>query len=719
MRKFAKISVVLGIVLLVLFIAVAGVLYAVVDTERIKTTLTDIVREETGRELAFQGEVGLSVFPWLGVELGPVSLSNAPGFGDEPFASVRRTSVKVKLMPLLSKDVQVSGVTIDGLSLNLARDKKGRTNWDDLTRAGSNAQAASETKSSTDASGDAGSEASGGIALAGLAVDGVNLTDAGITWNDAASGQNYKLTGTTLTTGPLALGKAFDFSFATTAEAAEPAMTGTLDMKARADLGKDFKEPSLSGLTLNASADGEAIPGGHVDVALGGDILVNLNTSTISVNKLKLKAMDVDVSGGVTVAKFDTAPVVNANLTFGQFNPKALMKALGLPPVETTDPAALSKASGSIEATATTDSATVRKLRLNVDDTALNGSASVKNFAQPAIAFDLRADSLDVNRYLPPSGDGPADGKGSPASDSSGKENAPAEDEMAGLPKEQLRKLNMDGKLHVGNLTVHKVRMKDLDVTVKAKDGLIRITPLTAGLYGGLFKTALTADMRTDVTRSALDLDFSGLLLGSVLRDYLGEDKVTGVAQAALKLSGSGEDWKCLARTLNGNGMVALKDGLFKGFQVVPDRVRQQAEANKPDMKDAKTEKQQPFKDISTSFTIKNGILSTSDTSLTADGLGGTGSGTVNLAAQTLDYRAVVDMTALPNIPFTIKGNWTDPDISLDTAAFLKGTVKTIITAPLKIGKGAGDVGGKIIEDIGSGIMGIFGGGKKKDEKQE
>lgn len=710
MKKFVKISAIVGAIIVVVFVAAAGVLYAVVDTQRIKSTLADVVRENTGRELAFKGDVKLSVFPWLGVELGPVSLSNAQGFGDAPFASVRSTSVRVKLMPLLSRDVQVGGVTIDGLSLNLARDANGRTNWDDLAKA-------AEGEAAAPSPGKDGAGEAQGLALAGLAVDGVHLTDAGITWSDAATGQRLTLSGANLDTGPLALGKPFDFSFVTTAQAAEPAVTGALEVKARADLGKDFKEPRLTGLDAKVSADGGVVPGGHVDVSLGGDIVVNLNTSTITVSKLILKALDLDVSGDVTVARFDTAPVVNAELSFARFNPRELMDALGLPQIETTDPTALEALSGSIAATATADSATVRKLALTLDDTRLSGTASVKHFAKPAIAFDLEADTVDVNRYLPPA-EAPGEKGDAPDTQKAGKGKAAKGEASSGLPKEALRALDVDGKLRVGSLTVHKVRVKDLDVTVKAKDGLIRITPLTAGLYGGLFKTALTADMRSDVTRSALDLDFSGLQLGSVLKDFIGEDKVTGVAQAGIKLAGVGEDWPSLARTLSGSGAVALRNGLFKGFQVVPAKVRKQASQSKPGMKTVSTEKQQPFKDISASFTVKNGIVSTSDASLKADGLGGTGTGTVNLAARTVDYRAVVDMTALPDIPFTIKGDWADPDISLDTAAFLQGTVKSIITAPLKIGKGAGEVGGKIIEGIGDGIMDIFGGSKRKNGNQ-
>ena len=132
-------------------------------------------------------------------------------------------------------------------------------------------------------------------------------------------------------------------------------------------------------------------------------------------------------------------------------------------------------------------------------------------------------------------------------------------------------------------------------------------------------------------------------------------------------------------------------------------------------------EKQQPFQNISASFAVKNGVVTTGDTSLAADGLGGTGQGMVDLSRGYVDYRAMVDLAALPRIPFTIKGDWTDPDIALDTVAFLEETARTLIKAPVNLGKGAGQVGqeiikggGKVLEGIGSGILDIFGGTKKE-----
>ncbi|BBD07230.1 AsmA family protein [Desulfovibrio ferrophilus] len=713
MKKIVKISAILAGVAVVLVVATGAVLYSVVDTERIKSELSDLVRSQTGRQLVFKGDVGISVFPWLGMELGPISLSNAPGFGDTPFAEIKRTNVKVRLLPLLSKDIQVKTLNIEGLSLNLERNKQGISNWDDLT----NSSAPAKTNSSqTPSSPPSDMDKATNLGLAGLAVGSVEISDANLTWSDAGNGQRASLSKMNLTTGPMALGQSFTFSFSTNAEAAEPPVSGNLSVTAEADLSKDFTTPSLRDVILKLAADGKPLPGEHVDASLAGDILIDLNTSSLKVLGLRLEAMGMKLNGDLQVEQFDTEPVVRTTLNFEEFNPKKIMQALDLPAVETTDPAALQQASGSIEATATTNSVTVKHLDMKLDETSLSGSASVFNFDKPTVQFDLKADTLNVDRYLPPEQKKKtAENDKKEAPDQTKKQKADTgKAKSSGLPKEELRALDMDGTLKVGSLVIYNLRLTDTSVTIKAKDGLIRITPFSAALYGGAIDTNISADMRSNTTKTNLDLGLSNFMLGGFLKDLIGEEKVTGVTNLSLTLSSIGEDWKTLSKTLNGNAKVALHDGVFKGFQILPESVLKKAKETDPQGREAKIKKQQPYKDITASFSIKNGIVSTSDTALAADGLGAVGSGLVDLPNKQIDYRATVDITALPKIPVTIRGNWTDPSISLDTVAFLEETAKGIINVPVNLGKGAGNVGKDLLKGIGTGIQDIFGGKKKE-----
>ncbi|MGD9340437.1 MAG: AsmA family protein, partial [Chromatiales bacterium] len=119
---------------LVLLLVVAAIwLFFIFDPNDFKQTLSDQVAEQTGRELTIDGDIGLSFFPWLAVELGPARLSNAQGFGDEPFVAIDGARMGVRLVPLLRRNIELDQVRLDGLRLNLAVNERGVTNWDDLS----------------------------------------------------------------------------------------------------------------------------------------------------------------------------------------------------------------------------------------------------------------------------------------------------------------------------------------------------------------------------------------------------------------------------------------------------------------------------------------------------------------------------------------------------------------------------------------------------------
>ena len=118
--------------LVVLLVAAVIVLPMVVDPNDYKDQIVDVVKKQTGRDLQISKDLNLSVFPWLGVETGGVTLSNHKDFGDQPFAQIEELGLRVKLVPLLSKQIEVDTLVLKGLNLNLVRNKQGATNWDDL-----------------------------------------------------------------------------------------------------------------------------------------------------------------------------------------------------------------------------------------------------------------------------------------------------------------------------------------------------------------------------------------------------------------------------------------------------------------------------------------------------------------------------------------------------------------------------------------------------------
>lgn len=108
------------------------VLPRLIDPNAYRDEIARAVAERTGRALTLDGDLGLSVFPWLGITIEGASLANAPGFGDEPMLAVQRAEARLRLLPLLAGRLEVGTIVLDGPRLNLARAADGRSNWQDI-----------------------------------------------------------------------------------------------------------------------------------------------------------------------------------------------------------------------------------------------------------------------------------------------------------------------------------------------------------------------------------------------------------------------------------------------------------------------------------------------------------------------------------------------------------------------------------------------------------
>jgi len=199
--KFVLIGVAAIVVLLVVAVAIVASTF---DPNDYKGVAANAFTARTGRSLKVDEDLHLTYFPWLALETGGVTIGSAPDFGGEaqPFATVRRVAARVKLLPLLSRRVEIGTVELEGLTLNLARDANLRGNWEDLlTAANGPAPAPADTEPST-------------ASINELAIEGVLIRDGNIYWRENTNELRYSVTGLSLTTGGIGSGEPLEFEAA-------------------------------------------------------------------------------------------------------------------------------------------------------------------------------------------------------------------------------------------------------------------------------------------------------------------------------------------------------------------------------------------------------------------------------------------------------------------------------------------------------------------------
>ncbi|MGB0750434.1 MAG: AsmA family protein [Gammaproteobacteria bacterium] len=282
---FKAIAWTLGLVIVVV-VAAPLIAVAVIDQATIKQEAAAWVKENTGRELTISGNIVPTVYPWLGAEVSGVTLGNAAGFQGTHFAKVENASVRVKLMPLLSGNVEMDTVAIDGLDLILERNAN-KSNWDDLTQV----RQTSESAGSSDTQ-----------AVGALALGGITLTNSAITWNDETQNQTAELKALNATTEAIDLKSiqipvTADFIF----QANQPELAGKLSVKAVVAQGASANTWSLTGTTLSVDTAGGALRDGKISATLSGDFRIDLDGQMVTFSNSKLHMQDVRMAASKAV----------------------------------------------------------------------------------------------------------------------------------------------------------------------------------------------------------------------------------------------------------------------------------------------------------------------------------------------------------------------------------------------------------------------------------
>ena len=664
MNKVLRLVGILVGLLVAVVVLAALILPQVINTEKIRDEIAAQVKAKTGRDLVISGDIGWSVFPWLGVEIGETQLSNAEGFGDAPFARIGAVQARVKLLPLLRKEVEMSTLVLDGLQLNLAKDKNGRTNWADLLPDETKAPAKTE-------------QGEGALPLAALAIGGVEIRDAQLSWDDRAAGSQQRIEDLNLTVGAIRVGDPVDLKLAFVAKGGQPPMTTQVDLTGQIALSESFQQIDVRDLKVDLKAEGANLPQGKLAAQLSSQLAVDLDQQTLSLTDLLVTVLDLKLRGQAqgTGISGDNAQFTGS-LQMEEFTPRDLLKRLGHELLQMSDASVLGKAKADFAFQATSSSASLSDLKVTLDDTAITGTAGVRNFSNAAINFDLLVDGIDLDRYLPPQKPGEVKAAPTPAEAAAGG--------AAALPVETLRGLNLNGTLKIGQLKAYQIRSTDIRVTLSAKDGLVRVAPASAKLYQGSYNGDVTLDVRGKAPRIALDEKVAGVQAGPMLTDMLGSTKLTGTANLAVKLKAEGNDATAMRKTLNGTTNFALTDGVIKGLDVLGE-IRKAYALIRGKPQPAATPDQTEFSALTGTATITNGLVNNQDLLAKSPLLQMQGKGTADLVSEKLDYRisaTLVDslegkgeLTGRP-IPVRITGSFDAPKVSVDLEQALKQEVQ-------------------------------------------
>ncbi|MEP1229706.1 MAG: AsmA family protein [Litorimonas sp.] len=126
MKKIIIAIIGLAIILLAAVFIIPSLVPSSVYKDKIQAQLS----QELGRDIRINGDVKLSTFPVVKAKTGSIEIDNPEGFSRKEFVSLEGLEARVKLLPLLSKRVEISRFTLEQPRIHLERRADGRANWE-------------------------------------------------------------------------------------------------------------------------------------------------------------------------------------------------------------------------------------------------------------------------------------------------------------------------------------------------------------------------------------------------------------------------------------------------------------------------------------------------------------------------------------------------------------------------------------------------------------
>ncbi len=689
----------LGILITLVLLIIAAIIIVpkFFDPNDYRDQISTLVKDQTQRDLVIEGDLQLSVFPWLGVSTGKLSLSQpnhlSDEFGGGNMLEVDAANIRLKILPLLksltkdTKDIQVDTIVLTQPTVELITTKSGISSLDGLA---GDSDSAPETAKADD-------EKTAASAGAALVVQGVNLASGKLVWDDRQTGQRYELRELNVKTGNLLSQSLADLEVSgelldsSTPDVTQFDLTGKAQINAdtvevtaadlelmveRGDINAqmrinsvDFAQNALLNITKIASkieiSDEEVGPldmdlnipevnfnqssqqlniqslsaqgefQGRSVILSSQEVAVDLAKQTANIAALlaELDGVSVNVNQLAAQTIIDN-PQFSGRVDVAAFNAKALIQSFDID-FEPQKPSALSQVSFSANVKGGLNAATLNNIDMRVDDSQLKGFFAINDYANPNIELDLALDKINLDDYTPESAE---------SAQSEDSADATGINALFGLlPLFEQFKAN--GKFVIGDLIASGLKIQAIQIGVVSTSDSTVIEP-KAKLYDGSFDATVRYQSLEDGGRlkfaktnvNAIDLE--GLFTDAKITDQLSG---TGNLNIDVVVEQVGE-----TQTSNGVIVIGVNDGAVKGVDI--QKLLGKASDSYNQYKGRKVEERSEtsdetkFSSLGGTFNLKDNTLTNSDFNMKAPLFRVAGAGEIDLERELINYTTKISV---------------------------------------------------------------------------
>lgn len=689
-------------VLALLLTAGAAVGYLLINppVDLIRSQLIAHVKASTGRELKIGGPTKFKFYPSLAVEMASVQLSAPPKMGGRPLLSSVGLEVRLRLLPLLMRKVEIERFVLRQPVIEFRTDKVGRRTWDltkdlaeadpELPRRIELAQAATPNRA-TDAPPAAQPAAKSSAAavakaqplalLSSLAFEDVRLINGVIVWHDERTAVREAATGVNVTIGMRSI-------------------DGTLDTKGDLVFKGERFEVTSTLASLQTILD-----------AKPAKLAFNANNRFVAFS----------YDGSLTTA---SGPDAAGTVTFKSPNVRSLAKLAGaeLPPGKGFGPASLT---GKLKADQR--GAMLTDATMALDGATATGTLGIDiGASRPLVTGNLKLSELNFNKYLgsPDAAGAAPPAPASPTNAPSASAPAPAT-KSAGAPGTEpgsiddllsrpgakpgpqvkgfaqragwsdapivtaaLGAIDADLKLQVQKVFYQEIKVGQSQLSIALKNKVLKTTFDDVQLYQGRGRGFVTVDASGEIPSLGANITADGIAAQPLLKDTGDMEWLAGTGKLALAIAGQGASQKDIMESLNGKADLTFNNGAIIGWNVA-QIIRGLKQGQLSGFERVETSKTD-FSELSSTWAIAAGVAQNQDLKMTTPLLRVTGAGRVAIGARQLDYVVKPKVVASLDgqggaqglagleVPLRVRGPWEKPEIQPELGGILKDPNKAI-----------------------------------------
>ena len=667
MKALGKILGLVILGLLLLIVALGFALTHLFDPNDYKDEIRELARDKAGLELNIAGDIGWSLFPWLGLELHDTTLASvrAP---QQPFADLRMLGLSVRVLPLFSREVQMSDITLNGLNLTLSRDENGKGNWEGVgqpvaseTQPG-DTPPAEPAETSTDEQ-----KTDNRRRPLRLDIDSLTISDARVSYHDAKSGQQFSAEGIELSTGAIREATSIPVKLNAFFGSNKPVMRARTELQGALRFDTKLQRYQLEDLRLSGEASGEPLQGKTLSFSAQGQLLADLAANVAEWTSLKFTANQLRGLGELKARDLREQPKIAGTLSIAQFNLREFLDSIGQQLPTMADNKALSKAELVTRLAGTSNSLTFEELDLKLDGSTFTGQVGISDFAKQALRVDLKGDQLNLDHYLPPPGKDDAAGAtrqseveateaaaiGSGTTPLPDKPTQQAWSEAQVLPIGTLRSLDTRINLDIGSLTAMKLPFDGFALKARSAGGLLTLQELRGGIYNGRMEASANLDVRPEVPLITAQTRLARVPVERLLQSQDEKVIIKGLLNLDSDLRSQGNSQKAWIDNLNGNIGFIVDNGILVDANLEQQLCHAIATLNRKPLSSDPRSKDTPFRQLKGSLNLHNGIASNPDLKASIPGLTVNGNGDIDLRVLGMDYRVGIvvegDKGAMPD----------------------------------------------------------------------